>query len=89
MSLFCRLKLHIFKFAKALLDEFASRVVVVANSRCIHLHVVSGEIMVLNVYGNILGNPGPYGFGDVIRQPNGSWLTGFVGNVGVSTIFDV
>lgn len=88
MSLFCRLKLHIFKFTKTLLDKFLSQVVVVANSRCIYLHV-SGKIMVLNVDESILGNPSPSGFWDVIRQPNDSWLTSFVCSVCISTIFDV
>jgi len=43
----------------------------------------------LNVDGNSFGNPGISGFGGVLRRNDDSWLYGFAGNVGISTIIHV
>jgi ribonuclease HI len=45
--------------------------------------------VILNVDGSSLGNPGPSGFGGVLRQDNGNWIFGFAGTVGISTILHV
>jgi ribonuclease HI len=33
-----------------------------------------------------LGNPGVSGFGGVLRRSNGTWIYGFAGNVGNTTV---
>ncbi|KAK7243101.1 hypothetical protein RIF29_37886 [Crotalaria pallida] len=43
----------------------------------------SGSIAV-NVDGSCKGNPGPAGFGGLLRDDSGKWLTGFYGHVGIS-----
>ncbi|CAJ2652542.1 unnamed protein product [Trifolium pratense] len=42
--------------------------------------------MILNVDGSSLGNPGISGFGGLIRNRDGVWVHGFVGNIGFSNI---
>lgn len=44
------------------------------------------EGAILNVDGSSLGNPGPTGFGGLVRNPDGSWLFGFSGHVGISDV---
>lgn len=44
------------------------------------------EGIILNVDGSSLGNPGPGGFGGLARNPDGGWLFGFSGHIG---LFDV
>ncbi|KAK9274140.1 hypothetical protein L1049_018954 [Liquidambar formosana] len=39
----------------------------------------------LNTDGSSLGNPGPAGAGELIRDHNGQWIVGFIQNVGRST----
>ncbi|KAJ1384635.1 Ribonuclease H domain [Sesbania bispinosa] len=46
----------------------------------------SPESIALNVDGSSLGNPGPAGYGGVLRNTYGQWLKGFHGSVGVSEI---
>ena len=43
----------------------------------------------MNVNSGILENPRISGFGGVLRRSDGSWLYGFAGNVGISTIIHV
>jgi len=45
--------------------------------------------VVLNVDGNSFGNPRISGFGDALHRNDGSWLYGFAGNVGISTVINV
>ncbi|GAU31243.1 hypothetical protein TSUD_149290 [Trifolium subterraneum] len=42
--------------------------------------------MILNVDGSSIGNPGISGFGGLIRNSDGAWVHGFVGNIGHSNI---
>jgi ribonuclease HI len=41
----------------------------------------------LNVDGSSLGNLGVSGFGGLLRNDNGAWILGFVGNIDFSNIF--
>jgi hypothetical protein len=45
-----------------------------------------GKDMILNVDGSSLGNPGVSGFGGLLRNEDGSWIRGFVGNIDFSNI---
>jgi ribonuclease HI len=49
-------------------------------------HPMAGLATVLNVDGSSLGIPGSSGFGGVLRHSDGSWLYGFAGHVGISSI---
>lgn len=40
--------------------------------------------MVMNVNGSSLGNPGPAGFGGLLRSGDGEWRLGFYGSIGVA-----
>lgn len=42
------------------------------------------EVIVLNVDGSSLGNPGRAGFGGLFRQGYGTWVSGFYGFLGVA-----
>lgn len=42
-------------------------------------------VVKLNVDGSSIGNPGPSGFGGLIRNSNGEWLFGFYGSCGFTT----
>ncbi|KAE9610055.1 putative ribonuclease H-like domain-containing protein [Lupinus albus] len=42
------------------------------------------EFVALNVDGNSLGNPGKAGYGGLLRDNMGSWISGFMGSVGIS-----
>lgn len=42
----------------------------------------------LNVHGSSRGNPGPTGFGGVVRNASGVWLMGFTGYVGIYEILN-
>lgn len=44
------------------------------------------EGYVLNVDGSSLGNPGPAGFGGLIRHADGGWVCGFSGHIGHSEV---
>lgn len=44
------------------------------------------EETILNVDGSSLGNPGPAGFGGLARNPDGGWLFGFSGHIGISDV---
>lgn len=44
------------------------------------------EGVILNVDGSSLGNPGPAGFGGLLRNPDGGWILGFSGHIGHSVI---
>ncbi|KAK7255918.1 hypothetical protein RIF29_29346 [Crotalaria pallida] len=46
------------------------------------LPVIDG--VVLNVDGSSIGNPGPAGYGGLIRNRDGEWLCGFAGHFGIS-----
>jgi ribonuclease HI len=52
-------------------------------------HPEAESAIILNVDGSSLGNPGPSGFGGVLRHSNGDWIFGFAGTVGISTILHV
>jgi len=49
-------------------------------------HSMAGLATVLNVDGSSLGNLGSSGFGGVLRHSDGSWLYGFAGHIGISSI---
>jgi ribonuclease HI len=49
----------------------------------------STSATVLIVDGSSLGNLGISGFGGVIRRSDGTWIFGFDGNVGITTIIHV
>ncbi|KAL6494930.1 hypothetical protein OROGR_030849 [Orobanche gracilis] len=38
----------------------------------------------LNVDGSSLGNPGNAGFGGLLRDSNGAWISGFLGAIGIT-----
>lgn len=42
--------------------------------------------LILNVDGSSLGNPGPAGFGGLVRNSEGGWLVGFSGHIGHSDV---
>lgn len=44
------------------------------------------EGTILNVDGSCLGNPGPTGFGGLVRTLEGGWLFGFCGHIGFSDV---
>ncbi|MCI41372.1 ribonuclease H protein, partial [Trifolium medium] len=48
-----------------------------------------GISMILNVDGSSIGNPGVSGYGGLIRNPDGAWVHGFAGNIGISNILHV
>lgn len=52
-------------------------------------HPEGGQSVILNIDGSSLGNPGPSGFDGVLREPNGDWIYGFAGSLGISTILHV
>jgi hypothetical protein len=45
-----------------------------------------GTCMILNDDGSSISNPLVFDFGGLIRNSDGAWVQGFVGNIGFSNI---
>lgn len=48
------------------------------------MELSSKRAIVLNVDGSSMGNPGRAGFGGLIREDNGAWISGYAGFLGCS-----
>jgi ribonuclease HI len=82
-------KLQIYNSAGINSNAFSSGVRGAATEQWIAWHPDKEAAVILNVDGSSLGNPGPSGFGGVLRHSNGSWIFGFAGTVGISSILHV
>lgn len=56
----------------------------VRQSRWVTWHQSEEPVVVVNVDGSSLGNPGPAGFGGLIRMGDGEWCGGFFGSIGTA-----
>ncbi|GAU39617.1 hypothetical protein TSUD_397060 [Trifolium subterraneum] len=54
--------------------------------KLVRWNALGGIGMILNVDGSSIGNPGPLGYGGLIRNAYGAWVHGFFGNLGVTDI---
>lgn len=52
--------------------------------RWVAWHPSREDIIVLNVDGSSQGNPGTSGFGGLLRRGDGSWISGYMGFLGVT-----
>jgi ribonuclease HI len=82
-------KLQVYTTASINSRVFASHSMKLDIEQLVAWHPDEQSAIILNVDGSSLGNPGPSGFGGVLRHSNGDWIFGFVGTVGISTILHV
>jgi ribonuclease HI len=82
-------KLQIYNTASLNSRVFASLSVASDSEHWVSWHPEAESAIIINVDSSSLGNPGPSGFGGVLRHSNGDWIFGFAGTVGISTILHV
>lgn len=68
---------------------FPSQMSLSRQERWIKWHEEGDLALILNVDGSNLGNPGRAGFGGIIRNWDGSWITGFAEFIGIYDILHV
>jgi len=83
------LKVKIYNLTALLRFVFSPALSTNIGDRYATWHPEESMAVVLNVDGSNFGNPGISGFGGVIRRNDGTWLYGFAGNVGISTVIHV
>jgi ribonuclease HI len=81
-----QLKTEVYKLASLIHKIFTAVGPANDNGQWTAWHPVDNTATVLNVDGSSLGNPGISGFGGVLRRHDGSWIFGFGGNIGLSSI---
>lgn len=84
--LFPRLLLSVLNLSETLNVCFNSEISKPQDVRQISWLQLNREETILNVDGSSLGNPGPAGFGGLARNPDGGWLFGFSGHIGISDV---
>jgi len=83
------LKIKIYNLATILRYVFSLALSTNIGGRFVTWHPDESMVVLLNVNSNSLENHRISGFGGVIRRSDDSWLYGFVGNVGISTIIHI
>lgn len=81
-----QLKMEVYKLSALIHKIFTVTVPANEIGRWTSWHPVESSATVLNVDGSSFGNPGISGFGGVLRRHDGSWIYGFGGNIGFSSI---
>jgi ribonuclease HI len=82
-------KLQIYSTASINARVFATLSIESDSEQWVSWHPDETLATILNVDGSSLGNPGPSGFGGVLRHSNGDWIFGFAGTVGISSVLHV
>ncbi|WJX25711.1 hypothetical protein P8452_14727 [Trifolium repens] len=83
------IKLQIYSTAGINARVFATLSIESDSEQWVSWHPDETLATILNVDGSSLGNPGPSGFGGVLRHSNGDWIFGFAGTVGISSVLHV
>lgn len=84
-----QVKLQTYNLASRNLKAFVVHQAVSSADKWVSWHPTNEQAVILNVDGNSMGNPGPAGFGGVLRHSSGDWISGFAGSVGWSTVLHV